>query len=165
MIKIAVAGTRGFPEVQGGVESHCEHLYPHLVKQGCDITVFARKPYVSSCPYTYKNVSLIPVSCPKNKFMEAIVHTFKSVLRAKKLKPDILHIHAIGPSLFTPLARILGMKVVVTSHGPDYKRKKWSAPAKTFLQFCERMGMTYANQIIAIAKNISEDIVTKVRGG
>lgn len=160
-MKIIVAGTRGFPDVQGGIESHCEHLYTELAKLGCDITVFTRKPYVNADIKTYEGISLIPVSCPQNKFLEAIVHTFKCVLKARMMNHDILHIHAVGPSLFTPLARILGMKVVVTTHGPDYMRKKWSFPAKIFLKFCERMGMVYANEVITIAKNISDDIKNK----
>jgi glycosyltransferase involved in cell wall biosynthesis len=108
--------------------------------------------------HTYKGVSLIPISCPKNKYLEAIIHTFKSVLKARELKPDILHIHAIGPSLFAPFARALGMKVVITHHGTDYKRKKWPPLAKMFLRFCEWIGMTFANDVITIANNISDDI-------
>ena len=84
-MKIAVVGTRGFPGVQGGVESHCEHLYPNLVKQGCYITVFTRKPYINLQIESYEGIKFIPLYCPQNKFLEAIVHTFKSVLRAKKL--------------------------------------------------------------------------------
>lgn len=158
-MKIAVIGTRGFPGVQGGVENHCEYLYTQLAKRGCDITVYARKPYVTFNESNYKGVSLIAVSCPKNKFLEAIVHTFKTILKARKLKPDILHIHAIGPSLFTPLARLLGMKVVVTNHGPDYMRAKWSLSAKIFLKFCEKMGVIFANEVITIAGNIADDIM------
>jgi glycosyltransferase involved in cell wall biosynthesis len=161
MMKIAVTGTRGFPGVQGGVENHCEQLYTHLAKSGSDITVFNRKPYVNPDLQIYKGVSLVPLSCPQNKFIEAFVHTFKSVLMARKLHPDILHLHAVGPSVFAPLARLLGMKVVVTHHGPDYMRKKWPLPAKMFLKFCERMGMTFANEVITIAKNIANDIKTK----
>jgi glycosyltransferase involved in cell wall biosynthesis len=160
-MKIAVTGTRGFPGVQGGIESHCKNLYPHLVKYGCDVIVFTRKPYMKSNIGEYKGIHLIPLSCPKNKFLEAIVHTFKSVLKARGLNLDILHIHGIGPSLMTPLARLIGMKVVVTNHGPDYMRKKWPVPAKMFLKFCERMGMVFANEIISIAKNIAGDVKKK----
>lgn len=160
-MKIAVVGTRGFPGVQGGIENHCEHLYTHLARNGCNITVFTRKPYVDPNLYRFKDVSLIPLGCPRNKFLEAIIHTLKGVLKSRQLNPDILHIHGVGPSLFTPLARILGMRVVVTSQGPDYKRKKWSLPAKMFLRFCEWAGMTFANEIIAVAGNISEDIKRK----
>ncbi|MEW6601033.1 MAG: glycosyltransferase family 4 protein [Nitrospirota bacterium] len=160
-MKIAVVGTRGFPGIQGGVETHCENLYTYLAASGCDITVYGRKPYMTWKSDRYKGVKLIPVDSPKNKFLEAIVHTFRCILMARKLHPDIVHIHAIGPSLFAPLARLLGMKVVVTHHGPDYMRKKWPLPAKIFLKFCERMGMMFANQVIVIARNISDDIKLK----
>jgi glycosyltransferase involved in cell wall biosynthesis len=63
--------------------------------------------------------------------------------------------------LFAPLARAFGMKVVVTNHGQDYKREKWPPPAKLFLRFCEKMGTKFANKIIAISGNISDDIKRK----
>lgn len=160
-MKIIVVGTRGFPDVQGGVESHCEHLSGELVKLGCDMTVFTRMPYTGSGERNYKGIKLIPVSCPRNKFLEAIVHTFKCVIKAKSMQPDILHIHSVGPSLFVPVARLLGMKVVVTNHGPDYMRKKWSLPAKIFLKVCECMGVLFANEVITIADNIASDIKRK----
>jgi glycosyltransferase involved in cell wall biosynthesis len=50
---------------------------------------------------------------------------------------------------------------VVTNHGPDYERKKWSQPAKIFLKVCELMGVKFANKVIAIAKSISHDLKLK----
>ena len=157
-MKIAVLGTRGFPGVQGGVEKHCENLYIRLAEYGCDITVFTRRPYVNPDLHTFKDLTLVSIDCPKSKFFEAIIHTFKGVLKAKQIKPDILHLHAIGPSLFAPLAKLLGMKVVVTNHGPDYERKKWSFFAKKFLILCEWTGIVFADEIIAISNNIADDI-------
>ena len=45
---------------------------------------------------------------------------------AYKIKDDIIHIHAIGPALVVPIAKDLGLKVIVTNHGADYNREKWS---------------------------------------
>ena len=98
-MKIAVLGTRGFPGVQGGVEAHCGNLYPILAKMGCKITVFTRKPYMGPQVGTYKGVELTPLDCPKRRSFEAVIHTYKGVFAAKKIRPDILHIHAVGPSL------------------------------------------------------------------
>lgn len=161
IMKIVATGSRGFPGVQGGVEKHCENLYTHLVKCGCEITVFTRKPYVDASIHTYKGVKLVPVTCPRNKYFEAIIHTFLCILKANQLKPDMMHIHAIGPSMFALFARLMGMKVIVTNHGADYKRKKWPLPAKIFLQFCEMMGVKFANGVIAIADNIADDLRQK----
>ncbi len=158
MYRIVVLGTRGFPGVQGGVEVHCENLYRRLVKRECHVTVFMRKSYVNAQSHGISGIEVIPLSSPKNKYLEAIVHTYNSVWLARRLKPDIVHIHAIGPSVLTPLVRILGMNVVVTNHGPDYKRKKWPFFAKLFLRFCEAVGTIGANAIITIARNIADDL-------
>lgn len=160
-LKIAVLGTRGFPNVQGGVETHCDHLYPQLIKRNCEVVVFTRKPYVNLNISQYKGVRLIPLSCPKNKFIEAFYHTFIGVFAARKYSPDILHIHAIGPSLMAPIARLLGLKVVITHHGPDYERKKWGKLPKMVLKFGERLGCKWANGIIAISKTIAEQVKNK----
>ncbi|MDD2752705.1 MAG: glycosyltransferase family 4 protein [Candidatus Omnitrophica bacterium] len=161
-MKIAVVGTRGFPNVQGGVEAHCEHLYPLLAEKGCEVTVFARKPYLEEKePFLYKGVKIVPLSCPKNKSLEALLHTFYAVLQAKKIHPDLLHIHAVGPALCAPLARILGLKVVMTHHGPDYRRKKWGRLAKQVLKLGEYAGSKCSTSVIAISHNIASEIKAK----
>lgn len=45
-MKIAVTGTRGIPSIQGGVETHCEELFPRVVAMGNDVVVFRRESYV-----------------------------------------------------------------------------------------------------------------------
>jgi glycosyltransferase involved in cell wall biosynthesis len=160
-MNVAVIGTRGFPGIQGGVENHCEHLYSNLARLGCNVTVFTRKPYASPDYGKYNGVKLIPLGCPRNKFLEAIVHTFRGMIKAKELNPDILHVHAIGPSIATPFAKMMGMNVVVTNHGPDYERKKWPYPAKVFLKNCERIGVYFADEYISIAANIADNIKRK----
>jgi glycosyltransferase involved in cell wall biosynthesis len=162
-LKIAVLGTRGFPNVQGGVEAHCENLYPSFIKRGCEVVVFTRKPYANFAIDFYKGVKLIPLFCPKNKFLESFLHTFYGVFAAKKVRPDILHIHAIGPSLFIPLARLWGLKVIMTNHGPDYQRKKWGKLAKFILKLGERLGSRWANGIICISESIAESIRKKYK--
>jgi len=160
-VKIAVLGTRGFPNVQGGVEAHCEKLYPRLAKAGCEVTVFTRKPYVDASRKEYKGVKLDTLPCPKNKFFEAFFHTFLGIFAAKKKRSDILHIHAIGPSLLVPFARFLGLKVVMTNHGPDYERKKWPKPAKAVLKLGEKLGSKKANKVICVSEYIAHGVREK----
>lgn len=33
-MKIIVTGTRGIPDVMGGVETHCEELFPRIAQGG-----------------------------------------------------------------------------------------------------------------------------------
>ena len=151
-------GTRGFPDVQGGVEIHCQNLYHVLAKLGCEIVVFTRRPYVNSNIKEYKGVKLISLPIIRHKSIEAFLHTLIGVFAALRYSPDILHIHGIGPSLFAPLARIFGMKVVMTSHGSNYKHLKWGRFAKLILRFGELIGVFYASEVIAISQNIADEI-------
>lgn len=163
-IKIMVLGSRGIPNIQGGVETHIQNLYPIIVKQGYEVSVIARKTYLEGeSKYTWNGVEVIPLYAPLKKSLEAIVHTFLGVLYAGIKRPDILHIHAIGPSLFVPLARLLGLKVVVTHHGPDYDRKKWGWFGKGLLKLGECWGCKYSNATIAISKTITNLIYSNYK--
>ncbi len=158
-MKIVVTGTRGFPNVQGGVETHCQHLYPRLAEMGLDVTACTRSQYLTRPFKTdWKGVKFINIRCPKNKSFEAIIHTALAIFKTRSIHPDIIHIHAIGPSLLVPLAKLMGLKVVVTHHGPDYNRAKWGFMAKAILKLGERLGCKYADQVIAISSEIKEHI-------
>lgn len=150
-MKIVVTGTRGIPNVMGGVETHCEELFPRIAKMGFDLTIVRRENYVHDDLTEWNGVRLIDIESPKKKSFEAVIHTFKAVNRAKQLGADVLHIHAIGPALLVPYAKMLGLKVVFTHHGPDYDRDKWGTVAKTILRLGERMGCLFADEVIVIS--------------
>lgn len=150
-MKIVVTGTRGIPNVMGGVETHCEELFPRIARRGFDVTVIRRKNYVHDGLTEWRGVKLVDVESPKRKSFEAIIHTFRAINETKRLGADIVHIHAIGPALLVPYAKVLGMKVVFTHHGPDYDRDKWGFAAKTMLKLGERMGCMFADEVIVIS--------------
>lgn len=156
-------GLRGFPEVQGGVETHAQHLCPLLVEEGCEVHVITRTPYQpAEIGEAWKGVRFHNLWAPRSKGLEAIVHTFLGVLyTGMVLRPDVLHIQAVGPALMTPLARVLGLRVVVTHHGPDYDRQKWGRFARQILQWGERLGMRWSNGRIVISEVIRRIVLDK----
>lgn len=163
MIKVMVLGLRGFPDVQGGVEKHAEHLYPLLVDQGCRIDVIARAAYLPKGRNSWHGVVFHRLWAPRINGIEALVHSILGVIYAGIRRPDLLHIHAIGPGIVTPLARLLGLKVVVTHHGPDYDREKWSAAARWLLRKGEAWSMRYSHRRIVIS-NVIRDLVREKYG-
>ncbi len=164
-MKIVVIGTRGIPNIQGGVETHCEELYPHMVGLNYEIHLIRRTCYVPPDDNLteYKGVQLHNVYTVRKITTETILHTFLAVLWARKHGTDILHIHAIGPAIFTPFARLLGLKVVFTHHGPDYDRAKWGPVAKFVLKVGERLGTAFANEIIVISEVIKDLLEKKYK--
>lgn len=163
--RIVITGTRGIPNVMGGVETHCEELCPRLAAEGIDVTVIRRRNYIKGNPpmTAWRGVALVDISAPKSKKFEAIVHTFRAINMAKRLKADILHIHTIGPCLLAPYARLLGLKVVMTHHGPDYDRDKWGRTAKMMLRLGEWLGCRFANHVIVISDVIRQLVKHKYR--
>lgn len=163
MMKIVVTGTRGIPNVMGGVETHCEELFPRIARRGLDVTVIRRSNYVRDNLTEWNGVKLVDIDCPKKKSFEAIIHTFRAINEAKRLGADVLHIHAIGPALLVPYAKMLGMRVVFTHHGPDYDRDKWGKAAKTILKLGERMGCMFADDVIVIS-DVIRNLIKKKYG-
>lgn len=160
-MKIVVTGTRGIPNIMGGVETHCEELFPRIAAKGYDVTVIRRKSYVHDTLSEWNGVRLVDVETPKKKSFEAIIHTFRAINKAKHLGADVLHIHAIGPALLVPYAKMLGLKVVFTHHGPDYDRDKWGFAAKTMLKLGESMGCRFADHVIVISDVIKNLIAQR----
>ena len=159
-LRIVMLGLRGFPDVQGGVERHVEHLSRQLVELGCEVEAIVRSPYMpKGSPKVWHGVRLHSLWSPRVTGVEALIHSFLGVLRAARMKPDILHIHSIGPALFAPLARALGLRVVVTHHVLNYENEKWGLGARTLLRLGERIGMTYANARIAVSRFLADRVM------
>ncbi len=155
-MKIFVTGTRGIPDIPGGVEKHCEELFPRIASLGHEVVLSRRSSYVQDTLREWNGVQLIDCFAPRVKSLEAIVHTMISLIQARMLSPDIVHINAIGPSLLVPIGRLLGLKIVVTNHGPDYDRQKWGRVAKGVLKLGELSGGIFANEVIVISEVIRE---------
>ena len=161
-MKVVVCGTRGFPNIQGGIETHCEGLYPKIAKHGVDVIVVRRSAYVESS-VTYPGIKFKDINVPKIIGIESALHTLLGVFYAKKIKADIVHIHAIGPSIVVPVAKMLGLKVVITHQGPDYDREKWGKFAKFIIKTGERFAARYADDIIVVSSVISDILKNKYK--
>jgi glycosyltransferase involved in cell wall biosynthesis len=159
-LRVMVVGLRGVVDVQGGIETHARKLYPLLARLGCEIEIVQRSPYFPRARRrrTWHGMRLTYLWSPTKPGLETAVHTLLGVLYAGIKRPDILHLHAVGPGLLAPLARLLGLRVVLTHHAHDYEREKWGGLAKTLLRAGERLGIRFANRPIAVSPVIEKDI-------
>lgn len=163
-MRILAAGLRSLQFAEGGVETHARSLYPLIASSGIDVEVAVRTPFQpADAPQLWNGVAIRPIWSPRSPGLEALVHTFLATLYAIRSRPDVFHLHAVGPALLAPLARLFGLKVVVTHHGPDYDREKWSASARFVLRLGERLGMRFASRRIVISATI-QDLVMRRYG-
>jgi glycosyltransferase involved in cell wall biosynthesis len=161
VIRVLVLGIRGMPDIQGGVETHAEQLYLRLAALGCKVEALVRTPFVPSGQRSFGPIRIRRLWAPRRAGVEALLHSVIGVLYAGFVRPDILHIHGIGPAIVTPIARLLGLRVVVTHHGRDYEREKWGAFARWVLRLGERFGMRMSHARISISKAIADLVLAQ----
>jgi glycosyltransferase involved in cell wall biosynthesis len=154
-MRICAIGLRGIPDVMGGIETHCEHLYPRLARldDNLEIIVIGRSGYSKSGKVS--NVRVVTLWAPRMKALETLIHTPLAILYARLfLHPDVVHLHAVGPGFFAPLARLLGFRVIATHHAADYDRPKWGRFGHWFLKTGERMLARFADEVICVSSSI-----------
>ena len=158
-----VLGLRGITDVQGGIETHARRLYPLLARLGCDIEIVQRSAYYPRARRrrAWRRITLTYLWSPRTRIVETAVHTLLGVLYAAVKRPDVLHLHAIGPALLAPLARLFGLRVVVTHHCADYEREKWGPFAKAVLRAGERLGIGFAHWPIVVSPVLKESVETR----
>ncbi|MGH8905239.1 MAG: glycosyltransferase family 4 protein [Egibacteraceae bacterium] len=133
-LRVAMIGQRGVPATFGGIEHHVEQLGWRLAARGHEVTVFCRTNYVTDRQPTYRGMRLRHLPTVSSKHLDAIVHSALSTLSALAGRFDVIHYHALGPGLLTPLPRCLSRaRVVQTIHGLDNERAKWGLGAKAVL--------------------------------
>ena len=162
-MRIYILGIRGFPKIQGGAEKHCEELCPRLAELGCEITVLARTAFFpkQNRDNRWKGVQFIYCWCPRKEGMEAFIHTFLGSLICMSKRPDIVHFHNMGPAIFIPILKIVGIKTVFTYHSINYEHQKWGKFARIVLRAGEFLGTKFADKVIVISKAIKEFLEKK----
>lgn len=148
--------------MQGGVETHVRNLATELDRLGITVGVFVRTPYAArgqNLPGT--QVRIIRVWAPQLVAAEALLHTLLCILYAAIMRPRLIHIHAVGPSLMVPVARLLGLRVVTTHHGEDYRREKWGKVARRLLKMGEVCQARFSNRTLCVSRSLSAALTTQ----
>ncbi|HYD72414.1 MAG TPA: glycosyltransferase family 4 protein [Candidatus Binatia bacterium] len=158
-MRICVIGLRGIPDVMGGIETHCQNLYPRLARLDDDleITVLGRTGYAPSGEYD--GVRVRALWAPHRKGIETFVHTPLALIYARLfIHPHVVHLHGVGPGLFAPLSRLLGFRTVATHHAADYERPKWGPVGRRVLLAGERLLAGFADQIVCVNDTIARKL-------
>src|SRR5262249_48647193 len=149
-MRVCVVGLRGMPDVMGGVETHCEQLLPRLKQRRPDdsFTVIGRKAYLREQAFTYRGLQIVSLGHARGRHFETINNTSYGVLYARfVVHAALLHLHGIGPALTAPLARLLGMKTVITCHSKNYEHRKWNWLARSALRIGELFAARFGDRV------------------
>lgn len=155
-IKIAMIGPKTIPSKLGGIEVHVEEIVKRLVERGYDVIVYCRSNYSNANLKNYKGVHLKYMPSINTKHLDTITYSIFSSVNCIFNNYDIVHYHALGPSLLSFLPRIFGKKVVSTVHRLDWKGSKWNKIAKLILKIGEKATVIFPNKVIVVSKTLKK---------
>lgn len=163
-MKIAVIGSKGLPPHQGGIEHHCAEIYPRMVAAGHRVDLYARSSYNQgqSRATNYRGVNVITVPSIRVKGIDALacsgISALLSTLKFRRSGAyDIVHFHALGPSLFTPLPKLFSnAKVLTTCHGLDWQRAKWGNFSSRVIKTGEQTAVRFADQLVVVSESLRD---------
>ena len=156
-LRVAMVGQRGVPATYGGVERHVEELGSRLADMGHEVIVYCRPGYTSDEVDRHRGMELRRLVTPETKHLEAIVHSAEATVAAIHEGVDIVHYHAIGPGLVSPIPRVGSRaKVVQTVHGLDQQRSKWGPLASSVLGFGCWLSARVPDATVVVSRALQE---------
>jgi glycosyltransferase involved in cell wall biosynthesis len=148
-------GQKGIPATYGGIEKHVEEIAHRLVALGHDVSVFCRLYYTPQGA-TSNGVHLLRRPSIHTKHLDTATHAAWCTGEATLRPFDIVHFHALGPSVFAGIPRLRGARTAVTVHGLDWQRQKWGKVASWVLRQCEGPAARFPDRTIVVSKTLRD---------
>lgn len=159
MIQIAIIGTAGLPARYGGFETLADQL-TKVLADSFDFTVYCSASSGAEKPAVHNGARLVYLPLKANG-VQSIPYDILSMLHAVCFC-DVLVILGVSGCAFLPLLKCFTRKaIVVNIDGLEWRRDKWSRPARWFLKLSEGMAVRCAHAVIADNRAIQQYISTE----
>lgn len=161
--KVAIIGTVGLPACYGGFETLAEHLVRNMA-DNYEMTVYCSgKKYPKEQRVgSYHGAKLVYLPLQANG-IQSIFYDTLSILHALFFA-DVLLILGVAGAWVLPFVRLFTSKrIIISIDGIEWKRGKWSRPAKLYLWWAEKLAVKYSH--IDISDNESIQDYTAQRYG
>ena len=151
-MKVAMIGHKDFPSRSGGVEVVVGALSTSLVKRGYDVTVYNRGLQKGHNVYDVDGVHVRRIFTLKKPALNATIYSFLATFDAIFRGYDVIHYHAIGPSVPLFIAKLFHKHTVCTVHGLNWRVDKWGGFASWYLKLGEKVAAKYADDLIVLSE-------------
>lgn len=152
-MKVAMIGHKDFPSRSGGVEVMVGGLAVSMVRRGYEVTVYNRGLQKGHNVYTTEGVQARRIFTFQKASLNAMVYSFLATFDALTRDCDVIHYHAIGPSVPLVIAKLFGKHTVCTVHGLNWKVDKWGGFASAYLKLGERVAAKYADDLVVLSES------------
>jgi glycosyltransferase involved in cell wall biosynthesis len=159
-MRIGMIGLKGVP-YPAGIENFTEQVGWRLSERGHEVTVYVR-PYVDVGDH-FRGMRIRHLPSINTKHLDALTHSALASLAVLFEDVDIVHYHALGPSIFSALPRLTRKKTIAHIHGLDWQRAKWSPFASGCLRAAEYAAVYFPHRTLAISQDLQGYLQRKYR--
>lgn len=153
---IYIVGTNGLPVRYGGWDMLLHHLTLNLSEE-YEIYVYTSR-FEADTEVKSHNGAIIKLIPLKANGFQSILYDFFSMLDASLRGADNILVLGVSGGIFFPLFKVFKSIVILNPDGAEWKRSKFTGLIKNFLKLSERLGVKYADKLIADNKIIANDL-------
>jgi len=149
---ISFIAVKGIP-IGGGIEKVTEEIGSRLVQKGHEVTVYSSRDFgTEDCLYKGMQIKTVPsINTKMFHKLSICSYAILDVLCNRK-RPDVVHVHAVGPSVFSIFPRLKGIPTIVQAHGIEWMRDKWKFIGKTFLKLSDYTVAYFPSKATSVSK-------------
>jgi glycosyltransferase involved in cell wall biosynthesis len=145
---VLILGTRGIPSRHSGFETFAQDFAIFLRSRGHDVTVYCQLP--EGEPFgedTWNGIRRVLMPGGKNS-LGTMQFDWRAIRHSMREKGVVLTL-GYNTGIFNLLYRFAGVPNIMNMDGIEWKRGKWSAPARAWFWLNEWAGSRVANHLVA----------------
>lgn len=158
-LRVAILGSVGVPARYGGFETLAEQLvrFHADTDRAETLRVYCSGPAYPDQVAHFGKAELI-YSRYRANGASSILYDAATLRHATAHGVDIVLLLGVSGAVALPILKRHGAKVITHVDGQEWRRAKWSAPARAFLRGSERMAVRYSDAIIADSPSIADNL-------
>lgn len=153
-----ILGTRGIPAQHGGFETFAQQCALYMRKRGWKVTVYCQD--TGSGPVTedtWQDIRRIIIPVSRSGPLSTMIFDWRTIRHACGEEGLVLCL-GYNTALFNVRLRLKGITTIMNMDGIEWKRDKWSTPAKLWLWLNELAGSFLSDHLIADNPGIAEHL-------
>lgn len=162
-MQVNILGIRGIPAVHGGFETFCQKLAPYLVSRGHEVLVYCQAddgPKREWRQDVWEGVKRRHF-CPRLNGAAGTMEFDLAVAQDVTKMPGVDLVLGYNTAVFNIWQRLRGRRVLMNMDGIEWKRAKWSLPAKIWFFANEIIGANISSVAIADHPEIKRHVAMR----
>lgn len=163
---VNIMGTRGIPAAHGGFETFAECLALYLVERGWQVTVYGQGEGAAPTLETPMREPIVDrwhgierrIFTPRRAGALGTIEFDRACVRDVIGRPGVDLVLGYNTAVLNLAQRLRGRRVVMNMDGIEWKRQKWSLPARAWLFANELIGLNTSTTVIADHPEIARQL-------